>query len=509
MPFQQRRYVTLAAACALQLAGAHYAMSEPSWNAGGADTSECDEVIKSTFGYETFLNNKQLKDRPNCISIKEGDPLPIAGKFFFFNHTSHDVTVEHTIISPADLNLPAKTDGTLCVNTTGGNYNKLMQCLWKLDRQSFWFNTGSQIGCPAVTGQVCDTSAPCCDKKLLVQPTNNDPNLLSFNHNNQDESYKFNPWRSPGVAPVLDACGIVGGFTFAEGHPELYFGGPTVEGGETASKTGIINAAQAPEGLQYKAGTKGSPLVYDFLHGGDTYTTNVTKWTAGGTATVAQGALYANHGGGYQYRLCKKSEFTRDGASNEDCFQQLPLDYASDQSWIRTSNGTEIPFPAVRVTDANTEGVKPKGSTWTKMPIPTTTCKTAPCFKHPGNNVQFAPPVPANSSLVEAFGLGGADYGLAESDLNKGITEKTYDSVKKHYDFEVVDRVKVPKVEPGMYVMSWRWDSEQTPQVWSNCAVVEIEEGGEDSAKAKAKAQTKKSLRGAAQAMEKSTVGNR
>lgn len=143
------------------------------------------------------------------------------------------------------------------------------------------------------------------------------------------------------------------------------------------------------------------------------------------------------------------------------------------------------------------------------MPIPTTTCKTAPCFKHPGNNVQFAPPVPANSSLVEAFGLGGADYGLAESDLNKGITEKTYDSVKKHYDFEVVDRVKVPKVEPGMYVMSWRWDSEQTPQVWSNCAVVEIEEGGEDSAKAKAKAQTKKSLRGAAQAMEKSTVGNR
>ena len=39
----------------------------------------------------------------------------------------------------------------------------------------------------------------------------------------------------------------------------------------------------------------------------------------------------------------------------------------------------------------------------------------------------------------------------------------------------VKDQVKVPKVQPGEYVVRWRWDCEQSPQIWSGCGDVTIE----------------------------------
>merc|ERR1711865_1147252 len=92
-----------------------------------------------------------------------------------------------------------------------------------------------------------------------------------------------------------------------------------------------------------------------------------------------QGALFANHGGGYQWRLCSVAEFTADGVKNEESFQRSPLAYATSKSAIQLSKkhhvaneagGSRIEFDAVRVTDANTDGVMPKGSTWTRLPIP-------------------------------------------------------------------------------------------------------------------------------------------
>merc|ERR1711861_9727 len=54
--------------------------------------------------------------------------------------------------------------------------------------------------------------------------------------------------------------------------------------------------------------------------------------------------------------------------------------------------------------------------------------------------------------------------------------QELYDRMQKHYDFSVVDKVAVPaNAKPGRYVLSWRWDAEQSPQVWGNCAVVEIQ----------------------------------
>ena len=53
--------------------------------------------------------------------------------------------------------------------------------------------------------------------------------------------------------------------------------------------------------------------------------------------------------------------------------------------------------------------------------------------------------------------------------------EDSWERILKHNDFRVIDRLKVPRdIAPGKYVLSWRHDSEQTPQVWANCADLNI-----------------------------------
>merc|ERR1712110_946542 len=39
--------------------------------------------------------------------------------------------------------------------------------------------------------------------------------------------------------------------------------------------------------------------------------------------------------------------------------------------------------------------------------------------------------------------------------------------------FSIVDEIQVPST-PGEYVLSWRWDCEQTDQVWNSCADITI-----------------------------------
>lgn len=40
----------------------------------------------------------------------------------------------------------------------------------------------------------------------------------------------------------------------------------------------------------------------------------------------------------------------------------------------------------------------------------------------------------------------------------------------------VTDKLRVPPgLHPGEYVLSWRWDCEQTPQIWNSCADIRVE----------------------------------
>ena len=41
----------------------------------------------------------------------------------------------------------------------------------------------------------------------------------------------------------------------------------------------------------------------------------------------------------------------------------------------------------------------------------------------------------------------------------------------------IVDQLQLPHVAAGEYVLRWRWDTEQNPQIWTHCADVTIVAG--------------------------------
>ena len=52
------------------------------------------------------------------------------------------------------------------------------------------------------------------------------------------------------------------------------------------------------------------------------------------------------------------------------------------------------------------------------------------------------------------------------------------------FTFGIVDKVRVPSLPPGDYVLSWRWDCEQTKQIWSSCGDVTVHAADAPAAKA-------------------------
>ncbi len=139
-----------------------------------------------------------------------------------------------------------------------------------------------------------------------------------------------NPWRSPGSAgkgnPAFQPCGVNSG-----ARPD--FPDPP--------------AAGQPK---FANGTDLPPLDPSAQ----------STWTAGGTANVSW-AIYANHGGGYSYRLCKKDGTAE---STEACYQRTPLEFATNTTEIRTVDGSRAPF----LIDATTTsaGTWPAHSQWRK-----------------------------------------------------------------------------------------------------------------------------------------------
>lgn len=247
---------------------------------------------------------------------------------------------------------------------------------------------------------------------------------------------KYNPWRSPGHAPVADACGVYAGSQDGE----------YVIGGEKPGMPG--SQLPSTEGVEWEVGSK-----------------QEVSWS-----------IYANHGGGYSYRLCPKSD-----ELTEECFQRQPLQFVGNQSWIQfgddEKNRTAI--PAVRVS----VGTYPVGSQWTRNPIPA--CKGA-AGGAPGGakhvplwndcrQAQFDPPlkdvVSPNAKWAPHPGLYGFGVGAWTSQTNP----EEFEFWAERFNFNIIDLVQIPAdLPPGDYVLGYRWDVEQTPQVWSNCADVTI-----------------------------------
>jgi len=264
------------------------------------------------------------------------------------------------------------------------------------------------------------------------------------------------PWRAPGAAPVLGSgCGVAGGSPLTN-----------MSGNGGNPPPGIAQGADGLAALAPKP---------------------PTAWKRGAAVEVAW-AMMANHGGGYSWRLCPNGP----GATvDEACFQTHPLSFAGDRQWIRYGDvwqwGTsrrlpDLEIPLVRVT----QGTTPPGSEWARNPIPA--CRFCDASEHAacaaadlswdqqqhcsqacsGFNVTFGCPAGMTQFAEIGGGLSGF-YPRAKcsSSSPNGLTG---------FGFSVVDKVLVPaELAPGPYLLSWRWDAEQSKQVWQNCADVYLE----------------------------------
>lgn len=101
---------------------------------------------------------------------------------------------------------------------------------------------------------------------------------------------KLMPWRAPGFAPLQSPCGVAGGngrgFTALSG--ELF-----TESAKLVDLEGGLMQQTTDGG--YGWGPDGMYKFRDVVE---------TEWTRGSVVDVAWG-IWANHGGGYSYRLCK------------------------------------------------------------------------------------------------------------------------------------------------------------------------------------------------------------
>lgn len=256
---------------------------------------------------------------------------------------------------------------------------------------------------------------------------------------------KHRPWRAPGSALPIDPCGVA---TDSPGGPWPNLPEPFATWlGQWQDSHGL---GGRPAG--HRRGDRGTSIP-------EPDSVLPTFWPAGGTAVVSFG-LSINHGGGYQYRLCPKSE---KGPPSEECFRAHPLAFAKNYSVIRFEDGSrdDITIPVMDVT----KGVVPPMSAWRRNPIPACNCdlndscgETDASGNIPAQNLpydkdaQYGPQCPTGVQFAPPCeGCFGWD----------------------RFGFSIVDEVVVPS-EVGAYVLSWRWDCEQSPQVWNNCADVVV-----------------------------------
>jgi len=212
----------------------------------------------------------------------------------------------------------------------------------------------------------------------------------------------------------------------APGSAPIYGNGCGVNGGNPDGCTGggeDLGQCCGKPGTGDCGGYSGGKSALEHYKDGLFGEPQVTTWTRGEAAEVYW-VSNAYHRGGYAYRLCR----VPDGQYwkvTEECFQQGHLNFAGKTSWIAwepwVSKEKYFNYAWIPVDLITTKtGTTPEGSEWAKINLP-----------------------------KEAWG----------SD-----------------DWAFKDLVEVPtSLTPGDYVLSFRWDCLESPQIWSACANIKIE----------------------------------
>jgi hypothetical protein len=128
------------------------------------------------------------------------------------------------------------------------------------------------------------------------------------------------------------------------------------------------------------------------------------------------------------------------------------------------------------------EGTNPVGSQWTRNPIPACDGDVGGAgtpfhipFLSNCKKTQFEPPlqdkIAPHKKLKPLPGL----YGFGLGAVGPVEYENQFEYWTDLFSFNIVDLVEIPAdLPPGDYVLSFRWDCEQTPQIWAQCADVTI-----------------------------------
>jgi len=330
--------------------------------------------------------------------------------------------------------------------------------------ECLWFNEGCWIGCPTNCSSTMPANNPSAKgyKKSpeFTYNTYGEPNCGDWspmeptlpeefrtwnigNPSPMGDFTKYHPWRAPGHAKTVDPCGMAGAYM---------------------APTGERNA---PEGSE------------PFVRGSELPVTVKTEWRAGRTVEVGW-MLGSNHGGGYLYSLCPAAE-----ALTEECFQMGSLPFVGHSHTIRyldnkTSghqNRTELTIPATDVS----VGTWPKGSSWRLNPIPACNCDRGDsCVAQNTTDID----------LLKAYADEGPPQPKGEAGNGNDCPTGTQFPVPFPYGYgmhlwynkedgpsrdmwAIVDQVQVPNTT-GEFVLRWRWDTEQNPQIWTHCADVSI-----------------------------------
>lgn len=162
-----------------------------------------------------------------------------------------------------------------------------------------------------------------------------------------------------------------------------------------------------------------------------------TSWRAGEAVEVTW-SIEANHAGGYLYRLAPA-----DGPITEEEFNKIPLEFVGQQGFRwgggPQHGGRELFYNGTYVS----KGTVPAGSKWSLNPIPR--------YDH--------------GAAQQAKCADKAPYRCS------GMT----DGSSAQPNLEIVDQVLIPEgLTPGSYVLNWRWDCEESNQIWQSCSDVMI-----------------------------------
>merc|ERR1719443_945259 len=209
------------------------------------------------------------------------------------------------------------------------------------------------------------------------------------------------------------------------------------------------------------------------------------SWVLGSTQETAWNA-HTNHGGGYIYMLCKKTDFdecrdlnfpngplmaTEDESDNYlqcvwDCFESNTLEWDDAAVTNDESPPTQrLQYEDDECTYATTEPQTKVGKDnhiWRSMPIPEKAQIT-----NGGEGL-------CTWDSLRSFSNSNADTKFIDSFGGPDVCDTGPDA---HHPqkWHIVDQVKVPSdIQTGEYILSWQYNADTADQMWSNCADIEI-----------------------------------